>query len=484
MMKSLTNFLELDYLELKSRNLKIKNDKKQGKTRDQFAQEMAKALGEEEGIKAVMVAFCDLEGKLHLLDYDKEFVLGSLDNLTFDGSSVRGFSTLDKSDLRLVPDWSSMRWIPSDVFGGGKVIVFANVHDQDGEPFATDYRVQLMTMTDSLRSQGIIVNAAPELEGFLFKGVDAEQFYHEDRGFETVTEGGYFNTLPQDDLRKFIDKVAEVQRAMGFENEKDHPEVAPSQFEVNFKYTDITTCSDQILLYKLIARQVAKTMGFTASFLPKPVAGINGSGMHSNMSLEKEGKNVFYEPNGELGLSPTANRFLTGILYYAQDICLSFCSSVNSFRRLDPNFEAPNEIKASGTDRGSMIRVPLGNEKSARIEVRSVAPDCNPYMAYYLILSAGFRAMNGTEEEYNELKTAVKNNGTFKILPGNIYEALDYFESSEFVKQTLGERNRDKFVELKRDVAELSPKALGTRVKNGEVLYHHETRNQVIMGRF
>lgn len=484
MPNSLTNFLELNYTELKLRNLKIKNDKKQGKTREQFLSEMTQALKEEEGVKAVMVAFCDLEGKLHLLDYDKEFMLGSLDNLTFDGSSVRGFSTLDKSDLRLVPDWSSMRWIPSDVFGPGKVVVFANVHDQDGQPFAADYRVQLMSMTDSLRSQGIIVNAAPELEGFLFKGVDAEQFYDENHGFETVTEGGYFNTLPQDDLRKFIDKVAEVQRAMGFENEKDHPEVAPSQFEVNFKYADIMICSDQILLYKLIARQVAKTMGCTASFMPKPVAGINGSGMHSNMSLEKEGKNVFFEPTGELGLSATANRFLTGILFYAQEICLSFCSSVNSFRRLDPNFEAPNEIKASGTDRGSMIRVPLGNEKSARIEVRSVAPDSNPYLTYYLILSAGFRAMNATDEEYNSMKTTINNGGTYKILPGNIYEALDYFASSEFVKQTLGEHNRNKFVELKTGVADRSPKALGTKVKNGEILFHHEIRNQVLMSDF
>lgn len=484
MSNSLTNFLELDYAELKVRNLKIKNDKRQGKTREQFAGEMMQALKEEEKVKAVMVAFCDLEGKLHLLDYDKEFLLDSSDNLTFDGSSVRGFSTLDKSDLRLTPDWSSMRWLPSDVFGSGKVVVFANVHDQDGQPFAADYRVQLMSMTDSLKSQGIIVNAAPEIEGFLFKGVDAEQFYHEDKGFETVTEGGYFNTLPQDELRKFIDKVAEVQRAMGFENEKDHPEVAPSQFEVNFKYTDIMNCSDQIHLYKLVARQVAKAMGYTASFLPKPVAGINGNGMHANISLEKDGKNVFFDPAGELGLSATANRFLTGILYYAQDTCLSFCSSVNAFRRLDPHFEAPNKIKASQTDRGSMIRVPLGNEKSARIEVRSVAPDINPYLAYYLILSAGFRAMNATEEEFNSMKAGIQTDGEYKILPGNIYEAIEYFQSSEFVKQTLGENNRDKFVELKTGVADLSPKALGTRVKNGEVLYHHEIRNQVLMSRF
>lgn len=480
---SLQDLLELSYKELKARNLKIKQDKKNGKTREQFREEALQTLQNEEGVKAVMVAFSDLEGKLHLLDYDKEFVIGAIDNLTFDGSSVNGFSTLDKSDLRLTPDWSSMRWMPSDVFGGGKVLVFANVHDQDGQPFMSDFRAQLMGMTDSLLSQGITVNAAPEIEGFLFAGVDAEQMYHEDEGFEMVTEGGYFNTLPQDELRKFIDKVAEVQRAMGFENEKDHPEVAPSQFEVNFKYTDILQTCDQILLYKLVSRQVAKHMGYTASFLPKPVTGINGSGMHSNMSLEKDSKNVFYDPAGQFGLSATANRFLTGILKYAEDMCLSFCPSVNSYRRLDPNFEAPNEIKVSTVDRGSMIRVPLGNEKSARIEVRSVSPDSNPYLAYYLILSAGFKAMNASEDEYTRMKNEMDMGGK-KILPGNIYDAIDLFTASEFITQTLGAENKKKYLELKQDAADRSPRALGTLVKNGEVLFHHEITNQVIASRF
>jgi len=482
-MSELNPLLELDYVELKARNLKIKADKKSGKNREQFRSEAVQMLADEEGIKAVLVAFSDLEGKLHLLDYDKEFLIGGIDNLTFDGSSVKGFSTLDKSDLRLTPDWSSMRWLPSDVFGAGKVLVFANVHDQDGALFVSDYRSQLMSMTDSLSQQGITVNAAPEIEGFLFEGIDAEQMYHEDEGFEMVTEGGYFNALPQDELRKFIDKVAEVQRAMGFENEKDHPEVAPSQFEINFKYTDILQTCDQILLYKLVARQVAKNMGYTASFLPKPVAGINGNGMHSNISLEKDGKNVFFDPNGNLGLSATANRFLQGILYHGMDLCLGFCSSVNSFRRLDPNFEAPNELKASTTDRGSVIRVPLGNEKSARIEVRAVAPDSNPYFAYYLILSAGFKAMNATDEEFGKMKSEMENAGK-RVLPGNIYEAIELFDSSDFVNQTLGEENKRKYLELKKDVANRSPKELGALVKNGEVLYHHEIRNQVLWSRF
>lgn len=480
----LTDFLELSYSELTERNLKIKADKKAGKNREEFEKEMVEILKNEKGIKAVVVAFCDLEGKLHLLDYDKLFLLGSLDNLTFDGSSIAGFSTQDKSDLRLKLDFSSFKWLPSDIFGPGKVLVFSNVIDQDGKAFASDFRVQLQLMTDKLMTEkGITVNAAPEIEGFLFDGLNAEQNFNEEEGFTLVTEGGYFNTLPQDKLRLFIDKVAEVQRAMGFENEKDHPEVAPSQFEINFKYCDILTSCDNIMLYKLTARQVAATMGYTASFLPKPVQGINGTGMHSNMSLEQKGKNIFHEPAGEMGLSEIANKFLTGILYHAREIALSFCSSVNGFRRLDPAFEAPNEIKVSPTDRGSMIRIPLGNEKSARIEVRSVAPDTNPYFAYYLILSAGFESSMGDSSTYEKIKSELKLRGK-QILPSDIYEAIDEFESSKFVEETLGKVNKAKYLNLKKMVADRSPKALGKKIKNAEVRYHHEVRNQMIWNDF
>lgn len=480
---NLTSFLQLNYEELKNRNLKIKQDKLAGKTKEEFQSEMIELLQKEKGIKAVMVAFCDLEGKLHLLDYDKEFVLGSLDNLTFDGSSINGFSTQDKSDLRLTLDFSSLKWLPSDVFGAGKVLLFANVTDQDGQAFASDFRVQLQLMTEKLMTEkGMIVNVAPEIEGFLFEGTNAEQFFNEDIGFKLVTEGGYFNTLPQDKLRKFIDKVAEVQRAMGFENEKDHPEVAPSQFEINFKYADIITTCDNIMLYKLTARQIASTMGYTASFMPKPVQNINGTGMHSNMSIAEKGKNLFYQKDGEMGLSEIANKFLTGILYHAREIALSFCSSVNGFRRLDPAFEAPNEIKVSPTDRGSMIRIPLGNEKSARIEVRSVAADTNPYFCYYLILTAGFESCLDNAN-YERMKSELKLRGK-QILPSDIYEAINEFENSKFIEDTLGKTNKQKYLHLKKMVADRSPKALGKKIKNAEIKYHHEVRNQMIWNDF
>ena len=186
--------------------------------------------------------------------------------------------------------------------------------------------------------------------------------------------------LPLDPLRQFIDTAAEVQRAMGFQNEKDHPEVAPSQFEINFSYAEVVAAADQIQLYKLLCRQIANNMGYTACFLPKPIVGVNGSGMHTNVSVSKGKTNLFWDEKGEEQLSKFGWDFLDRILTHALDLCLVFNSSVNAYRRLDPHFEAPNQIRASAVDRGAMVRVPIGNHRSMRTEVRAVAPDANPYL--------------------------------------------------------------------------------------------------------
>ena len=179
---------------------------------------------------------------------------------------------------------------------------------------------------------------------------------------------------------------------MGFQNEKDHPEVAPSQFEINYGYGEVVAAADQIQLYKLLARQVAANMGYTASFLPKPVVGVNGSGMHTNVSITKDKTNLMWDENGVEKTSAFGWDFVDRILTHGLDLCLILNSSVNAYRRLDPHFEAPNQIKASATDRGSMIRIPIGNSKSARVEVRSVGPDANPYLTLYSIFKTGLEA--------------------------------------------------------------------------------------------
>src|SRR6202795_2465734 len=307
MSNDLRSFLTLPYEALEELNLKAKDQRKNRVPLDQIREERIKYLTDEKGIKAVTVLFSDLEGRLHMLDYDKKFIIKSDDNLTFDGSSIRGFTAQRESDLRLGIDWGSFYWVPSDFFGAGKVLVFGEVIAKDGKAYSADIRGVLKNYADGLFEQkGYTLNAANEIEGFLFKGTDAERHYPETQSFEYVNTGGYYHSLPGDPLRTFIDTCAEVQRAMGFQNEKDHPEVAPSQFEINYTYGEVVAAADQIQLYKLICRQVATRMGFTASFLPKPVVGVNGSGMHTNLSISKGGKNLMWDPNGEEKLSSFA----------------------------------------------------------------------------------------------------------------------------------------------------------------------------------
>ncbi len=478
-MTELRNFLEIPYDELETLNLEAKRKQEERVSDDKLRQHYLSYLEGEKRIKAVTVCFSSLEGRLQMLDYDKKFILDSYDNLTFDGSSVRGFSEVSESDLRLAVDWGSFRWLPSDVFGPGKVIVFGLIKTPSGEIHPADMRGRLKNYcTELFDAHSYNTNVAVEIEGFLFNGLNAEQNFRARDGFSLVSGGGYYHSLPKDPLKLFIDSFAEAQRALGFENEKDHPEVAPSQFELNYKYCDALIAGDQIQLYKLMARQIAANMGMTASFLPKPVAGINGSGMHTNISITKNKKNLFYEKTGEDGLSDFAWKFVDRLLYSANDICLLLNPSVNAYRRLDPHFEAPNQIKSSAVDRTSMVRIPLANEKSSRVEVRTVAPDVNPYLAFYCILQTG---LNGPLDEAN-----VKENRRTRtrFLPGNIYDALRHFKGSTWAGEILGESVRDKYCDLKSVVADRCPKELGTLVKTHEIMFHHEVTNQYLWTKF
>lgn len=471
---TLTNFLELPYASLEELNLHVRQlvDPRVAE------KEHCKYLTAEKRIKTVTACFSDIEGRLHMLDYDKKFFLNSLDNLTFDGSSIKGLSELHESDLRLRVDWTSLTFVPSDIFGAGKVVVFANVCNRDLTPYESDFRAQLLRYANGMKSkEGLVAYMAPELEGFLLDGVDAEQNYESNTGFTLVSSGGYFHTLPIDKLRGFIDRTAEALRAMGFRNEKDHPEVAPSQFEINFSYTDVVRACDQVQLYKLVCRQVAMSMGMTATFLPKPIQGINGSGMHTNFSLAKNGKNIFYDKKGQDSLSKVGWDFIDKLLNRASDLCLIFNSSVNAYRRLDPNFEAPNQIKVSANDRGSMIRIPLGNERTARIEIRSVAPDANPYLALLAILKTGMEDKAPAPENSNK-------HPRIRILPSTIHDAIRTFGSSDYITQLLGETCKNKYLAHKQLVANRNPRELGTSVKDTEVIYHHEITNQCLWNKF
>jgi len=476
MSTELRNFLALSYEELEDLNLQAKEQRRNRVAPHKIQEERLKYLTDEKRIKAVTVLFSDLEGRLHMLDYDKKFLINSWDNLTFDGSSIRGFTAQRESDLRLGMDWGAFYWAPADYFGAGKVLVFGEVIDKDGSPYTADIRGILKTFAgEQFKKEGYTLNAANEIEGFLFNGVDAEKHYVETGKFEYVNTGGYYYSLPGDPLRQFIDMAAEVQRAMGFQNEKDHPEVAPSQFEINYGYGEAVAAADQIQLYKLICREVATKLGMTASFLPKPVVGVNGSGMHTNVSVSKGGKNLCWDPKGEEKLSKFGWSFIDRILTHANDICLLLNPSVNSYRRLDPHFEAPNQIKASPVDRGSMVRVPIGNEKSSRVEVRSVAPDANPYMVLYSIFKSG---IDGDIAKIKNIRQAER------YLPDNIYTALENFRTSPWATKILGEDVKGRYADLKQASADRCPRALGTFVKPAEIQYHHEVYNQFLWNKF
>lgn len=474
MSNPLQDYLTLSYAELEELNLTAKKQRKDRVPYETLQEERIAYLTNEKRIKAVTVMFSDLEGRLHMLDYDKKFLVGSYDNLTFDGSSIRGFTAQRESDLRLRIDWNAFYWAPADYFGAGKVLVFSKVIDKDGSPYSGDLRGMLKKYAnDQFEANGYLLHAANEVEGFLFKGVDAERHFNETGKFEYVNTGGYYHSLPGDPLRTFIDRVAEVQRSMGFENEKDHPEVAPSQFEINYSYADVVTAADQIQLYKLICRQVATSMGLTASFLPKPVVGVNGNGMHTNVSITANGKNLFWDPTGQEKLSAFAWSFVDRILTHGNDICLGLNASVNSYRRLDPHFEAPNQIKASATDRGSMVRIPIGNERSSRVEVRSVAPDANPYMVMLSVFKTGLEG---------QLQEGLRD--AERYLPDNIYDALTNFRAAEWTTVLFGEDVKGRYGDLKQASADRCARLLGTFVKAPEVQFHHEVYNQFLWNQF
>lgn len=474
----LREFLQIPYERLEELNLRSKAYQEEWRPMAEVEAERREYLESEKGIKAVTVAFTDLEGRFHMLDYDKKFLLDA-ESLTFDGSSIRGFTRIAESDLVLEIDWRAFYWMPADIFGPGKVLVFGHVMDRDGNPYESDFRGRLMAYTrDLYREQGLVANVATEIEGFLFRGRDAERKYYRKHEFELISTGGYFSSLPQDPLRQFIDSAAEVQRAMAFENEKDHPEVGPSQFEMNFKYAPALIAADRIQLYKLLCRQVAQSMDMTASFLPKPITGINGSGMHTNISISRDGANTFYDADGQDNMSAEGRLFTNRILQSAEDLCLILNASVNAYRRLDPNYEAPNEINASSVDRSSMIRIPYAGPNGQRIEVRSVGPDSNPYLLIYALLRTGLEGP-APDPAAPKPKRVRK-----RLLPDNIYDAMTSHRRSHWVREVMGADSQLKYMELKEACAHRCPRDLGERIKRAEIMFHHEVTNQMLWSQF
>ena len=378
----------------------------------------------------------------------------ALDNeMAFDGSSIDGFVRIEEADMKLHPDlntWTVFPWGSDD----RKVaILICDIYTTDGEPFAGDPRGNLKRMVEKLDDLGFSAfNLGPEPEFFLFK-------LAEDGNPTTRVNdvGGYFDVAPVDLGENCRREIILVLEDLGFEIEASHHEVAIGQHEIDFKYTDVVDACDKIQLFKLIVKTVARKYNLHATFMPKPIYGINGSGMHCNMSLFKGSENVFFDADSETQLSETAMQFIAGVLEHAKAITAVANPIVNSYKRLVSGYEAPVNIAWSARNRSPLIRIPAARGKSTRVELRSVDPAANPYLALAAILGAGLK---GIEDETVAPAPISRNvykmtadelvNGGIDKLPSSLSRALDELEIDNVVQDALGAHITANFISSKR----------------------------------
>ncbi|PKK98500.1 MAG: type I glutamate--ammonia ligase [Tenericutes bacterium HGW-Tenericutes-2] len=409
----------------------------------------------ENDVRYVRLQFTDMLGTVKNVEIPVTNLERALSNeIMFDGSSIQGFVRIDEADMYLYPDlstWLILEW--EDLKVGKVARLICDVYTTKHVPYEGDPRYILKRNLLHLKDLGYDkFNVGVEPEFFLFK-LDA----HGRPTMEFSDHGGYFDLAPIDgseDVRRDI--VLELEK-MGFDMEVSHHEVAFGQHEINFHFDNALEACDNIQTFKVLVKNVARRHGFHATFMPKPIQGINGSGMHSNLSIsDKEGNNLFYDPNTENQLSQTALRFIAGVMKHAQEFALLSNPTVNSYKRLVPGYEAPCYISWSDANRSTMIRIPAARGKSTRIEVRSVDPSANPYLAMSGILAAG---LDGIRNELDGISPVKKN--LFKMsdverkrlgirnLPESLHEAIDFFTNSSLMKETIGEELFSKLIEAK-----------------------------------
>ncbi|PUB18236.1 type I glutamate--ammonia ligase [Paenisporosarcina sp. OV554] len=407
----------------------------------------------EQEVNFIRLQFSDILGTIKNVEIPVSQLDKALDNkMMFDGSSIEGFVRIEESDMYLVPDlntWVVFPWIT----GKGKVArLICDVNKADGSPFAGDPRSNLKRVLKEMEELGFTsFNLGPEPEFFLFK--------LDERGEPTLElndTGGYFDLAPMDlgeNCRRDI--VLELEE-MGFEIEASHHEVAPGQHEIDFKYADAVTACDNIQTFKLVVKTIARKHGLHATFMPKPLFGVNGSGMHMNVSLFNGKDNAFFEESGDLKLSETAYQFMAGILKHVQGFTAITNPTVNSYKRLVPGYEAPCYVAWSAQNRSPLIRIPSSRGVSTRVEVRSVDPAANPYLAMAVILKAG---LDGIKNKMTPPPAVDRNiyvmnkeerlaNGV-EDLPASLYDALEELGKNKTIREALGEHIYANFVDSK-----------------------------------
>ncbi|MGZ4031519.1 MAG: type I glutamate--ammonia ligase [Tumebacillaceae bacterium] len=411
-------------------------------------------LAQEENVRYIRLQFTDLLGVIKNVEIPISQLDKALDNkMMFDGSSIDGFVRIEESDMYLYPDLSTWLVFPWDAEQGKVARLICDIYMPDGTPFPGDPRGILKKAMEDAKAMGYTdMNVGPEPEFFLFKLDDKGNITT-----EVNDQGGYFDLAPVDLGENCRRDIVLTLEEMGFEIEASHHEVAPGQHEIDFKYSNAVEAADNIMTFKLVVKTVARKHGLHATFMPKPIFGINGSGMHCHQSLFSNGTNVFYDEADELGLSKTARHYLAGILTHARGFAAITNPTVNSYKRLVPGYEAPSYIAWSAKNRSPLVRIPASRGLSTRIELRNPDPACNPYLALAAMLQAG---LDGIRRELPLAEPVNRNiyvmsdeelaeNGIMS-LPANLKEAIDELLADELLVKALGEHAVTHFVEAKQ----------------------------------
>jgi len=407
---------------------------------------------EENDIKFIKCWFTDILGFLKSFTVPKEEIeKGFMEGIGFDGSSVEGFARIDESDMVAIPDPSTFAILPWRPKEKGEARMFCDIVTPEGKPFEGDPRYILKRNLEKARQKGYTYFVGPELEYFYFK---------DSRNTEVLDRGGYFDLIPRDEALDLRRETVLFCEALGIRIEYSHHEVAPSQHEIDMRYEDALTMADNVMTYRLIVKEVAFRQGVYATFMPKPLFGENGSGMHTHMSLFKGERNAFYNPKGMYHLSDTAQYFVGGLLKYAPEITSVTCQWVNSYKRLVPGYEAPVYLSWAQRNRSDLIRIPMykpGKEEATRIEFRSPDPACNPYLAFSVMLAAGMAGMEEkieppppVEENVYKMSAEERERRGIGQLPGSLIEAIQLTEKSKLVRDALGDHVFNHFIENKK----------------------------------
>ena len=408
---------------------------------------------EQERVEFVLLWFSDIEGHLKSFAVTPSEIEDALDDgMGFDGSSITGFNAIEESDMVAIPDPETFQLMPWKE-GETKVArMICDIVTPDGRPYEGDPRYVLRRALERMTSLGFdMFNVGPELEYFLFR---------DDKGTETLDEGGYFAMTTLDAASELRQETVRALESMGIPIEYVHHEVGPSQHEIDMRYADALSMADHTVTYRLIVKEIAKKAGYHATFMPKPIFGENGSGMHTHQSLFKESRNAFFEEGDQWHLSAAAKGFIAGQLRHAREIAAVFAQWVNSYKRLVPGYEAPVYCAWSQRNRSALIRIPLykpGAEQGTRAEIRCPDPACNPYLTYACLLHAG---LEGIEKGYElpepmernlyHLTADERRDRGIVSLPETLGEAIEELAQSELVREALGEHIFSNYVKLKR----------------------------------